>query len=327
MESKYYCSSCNYQANQKSHYDKHVLTLKHQKATQNQQKVNIETTQNQPLGNTVSKPTCKYCEKQFTTKQAMYRHIKYSCKKNDDEDIKELVRLLNLQQERYGNLEKENKAMQKQNKVMQKQIQQLTKKLQIQNMSNSHNNTMTNSHNTLNNNNNIYHIQILNHDQTDYSHLTANDYKRCIRDVNHCVKTLICKIHFDPNKPENHNIYISNIKSKYVMVYRKNQWDIVEREREIDNLYDTNHMVLEDWYTQYKDKHPEIVQSFERYLKNKDDDIDMIKEVKELIRQLLYNKRKVIKNTLRLLSCKVEDTSNETIENASFDFEEEVTSL
>lgn len=319
MEPKYYCSSCNYQAKQKSHYDKHMLTLKHQKSTQNQQKVNSESTQSQPLGNTASKPTCKYCEKQFTTKQAMYRHIKYSCKKNDDEDIKELVRLLNLQQ-------KENKVMQKENKVMKKQIQQLTKKLQIQNMSNSHNNTMTNSHNTLNNNNNIYHIQILNHDQTDYSHLTANDYKRCIRDVNHCVKTLICKVHFDPNKPENHNIYISNIKSKYVMVYRKNQWNIAERVREIDDLYDNTHMVLEDWYEQYKDKHPEIVQSFERYLKNKDDDIDMIKEVKELIRQLLYNKRKVVKNTLRLLSCKVEDTTNETIENASFDFEEEVTS-
>jgi hypothetical protein len=313
----YNCECCNYFTDKKTNFIRHERSLKHQKAVNVSQKLaKISPTLAEISPNN---HICKYCEKVFKHRSSLSKHIKYSCKKNNDEDIKELVRLLNLQQERCGNLEKQNNAM-------QKQIQQLTKKLQIQKVSNSHN-TMTNSHNTQNNNNNIYHIQILNHDKTDYSHLTANDYKRCIRDVNHCVKTLICKIHFDPNKPENHNIYISNIKSKYVMVYRKNQWDIVERDREIDNLYDINHMVLEDWYDQYKDKHPEIVQSFEKYLKNKDDDSDMIKDVKELIRQLLYNKRKVVKNTLRLLSCKVEDTTNETIENASFDIVEEVTSL
>ena len=31
---------------------------------------------------------CKYCSEEFTTKQAMYRHIKYTCRQNDDEDRK-----------------------------------------------------------------------------------------------------------------------------------------------------------------------------------------------------------------------------------------------
>ena len=45
----------------------------------------------------ISANCCKYCKKNFTTKQSMYRHIKYTCKKNEDEDLKELVKLLNEQ--------------------------------------------------------------------------------------------------------------------------------------------------------------------------------------------------------------------------------------
>ena len=40
---------------------------------------------------------CKYCDKIFKYSQGLSKHIKYTCKKNNDEDIKELVRLLNEQ--------------------------------------------------------------------------------------------------------------------------------------------------------------------------------------------------------------------------------------
>ena len=43
---------------------------------------------------------------------------------------------------------------------------------------------------------------------------------------------------FDPEKHENHNIYISNIKNKYVMMYRNDRWDLVDRKRTIDDLYE-----------------------------------------------------------------------------------------
>ena len=64
----------------------------------------------------------------------MYRHIKYSCKKNKDEDLRELVRLLNEQ----------NKIKEKQMENMQKQIDKLTNKLQIQNVYNTSNNNTIN---------------------------------------------------------------------------------------------------------------------------------------------------------------------------------------
>ena len=92
---------------------------------------------------------------------------------------------------------------------MQKQIEKLSNKLQIQNINNG----------TINNN--TFNIQLLNHTDTDYSHLTETDYIKCIKDCNQCVKTLIEKVHFNKDKPENMNIYLSNIKGNYLMVYKR----------------------------------------------------------------------------------------------------------
>ena len=139
------------------------------------QKVNIESPENHHLvtrkppfshpkttifeQKTQTELQCKYCLKQFKYKQGMYRHIKYTCKQNKDEDFKELARLMNEK-------EKQLKVQGSQLEKMQKQIDKLTNKLQIQNINNG----------TINNSNNVVNIQLLNHTETDYSHLTHKDY-------------------------------------------------------------------------------------------------------------------------------------------------------
>ena len=165
---------------------------------------------------------------------------------------------------------------------MQKQIERLTNKLQIQNI----NNGIIN--------NNIVNIQILNHNNTDYSHLTDKDYLSCIKDCNYCIKTLIEKVHFNEEKPENMNIYISNIKGNYMMVFRDGAWQIKDKKEQIDDLYDYNEVILENWYDEYKEKYPDIIESFQTYLKNKDED-DVINHIKEEVLMMLYNKRQMIK--------------------------------
>jgi uncharacterized membrane-anchored protein YhcB (DUF1043 family) len=204
----------------------------------------------------------------------MYKHIKYTCKKNKDEDLKELARLFNEK-------DKQLKVQDKQMDRMQKQIDKLTNKLQIQNI-----NQGTINNNTIN-------IQLLNHSETDYSHLTPKDYMMCIKNCNYCVKTLIEKVHFNPHKPENMNIFLSNIKGKYVMVYKDNEWQIHDKKEQLDDLYDANEDVLETWYDEYKDKYPHIIKSFQRYLNNKDEN-DILNHVKDDILVMLYNKRKMI---------------------------------
>ena len=91
------------------------------------------------------------------------------------------------------------------------------------------------------------------------------------------------------------NIYISNIKGNYAMVYSENQWQIVNKKEQIDDLYDYNEVLLENWYDEYKDKYPEMIRSFERYLKNKDDD-NLLNGVKDEILLMLYNNRLIENN-------------------------------
>ena len=274
--SKYYCKCCNYDAKVKGNYMKHLNTKKHKrkiKIQENETTALIVPNDFDNIKMIQDYNICKYCHKNFTTKQAMYRHIKYTCIQNSDESIIELCRLLN---------EKDKRLMDQGNqiKVLYDKIEKLSNKLQITNINNG----------IINNNVNI---ELLNYEQTDYSHLTETDYVTCIKDCNYSVKSLIEKVHFNKNKPENMNIYISSIKGKYAMVYKKNNWQIIDRKAQIDDLYDTNEIILSTWYEEYKIIYPEIMQDMKRYLENIEEN-DTINEVKKEILLMLYNNRNKI---------------------------------
>ena len=236
-----------------------------------------------------NKHRCKYCDKTYKYRSGLSKHIKYTCKKNADEDFQELARLLNEKDKQLTikdkQMDKQLALRDKKMEMMQKQIDKLTSKLQIQNVNQG----------VIHNGNNTINIQLLNHQDTDYSHLTPKDYITCIKDCNKCVKSLIEKVHFNVNKPENMNIYLSNIKGKYLMIYKDNAWQIQDKKSQVDELYDNNEFVLETWYDEYKEKHPDIIASFQRYLQNHDED-ETLNNIKEEILVMLYNKRKMIPN-------------------------------
>ena len=78
-----------------------------------------------------------------------------------------------------------------------------------------------------------------------------------------------------------------------MLVYKDNVWQIQDRKRQIDDLYDNNEVVLESWYDEYKEKYPNIIESFQRYLKNRDEDV-VLNNIKEEILLMLYNKRNMV---------------------------------
>lgn len=260
----YNCHYCNYETTNKSNYNKHLETLKHKKMELKPRK-NHEKPR-------MDDYNCKYCDKTFKHKNSMYHHIKYTCKKNKDEDLKELVRLMNLQLQKK---DREIEYQKIQNNNQQKQINKLMGKLQV---------------NITNNIIQTNHIQLLSYKNTDTSHLTEKDYVQCIKKVSYCVKDLIEKIHFNPIKPENMNIYISNMKDKYIMVYEDGNWNLKNKNIEIDELYNEKEILLEDWLDEYQHKYPELRQKFEKYLNNKENDETMNK-IKEEIKLLMYNQK------------------------------------
>ena len=106
-----------------------------------------------------NKYICKYCKKEFKYSQGLSKHVRYNCKFNKDEDLKELARLMNIQMQK---MDEKDKQIDK----LHKQIEKLTSKLQI---------TSYNNNGTINNITNNY--KILNYNKTDYSHLTHKDYE------------------------------------------------------------------------------------------------------------------------------------------------------
>ena len=108
---KYNCDKCGFHTNNKTKYQSHLGTKNspqsHHKVTTKSPfldpKVTIKSPQSHHKVTIFDEKTsknqyaCKYCQKTFKFKQGMYRHIKLYCKKSEDEDLKELVRLMNQQ--------------------------------------------------------------------------------------------------------------------------------------------------------------------------------------------------------------------------------------
>ena len=131
---------------------------------------------------------------------------------------------------------------------------------------------------------------------TDISHLTDRDYLKCLKHSNFCIPHLIEKIHFNPKKPETHNIYISNLKNNYAMIYDGNKWNLKDRDEVINNILDEKEVIveqkLEEWIENGKN-YPDIMKKFNRYLEKKENDT-VLNKVKNEIKLMLFNNREMI---------------------------------
>jgi len=113
---------------------------------------------------------------------------------------------------------------------------------------------------------------------------------RCCMSVPACVK----KLHFDPMKPENKNIYKSNLKDKYLKCYEGNKWNVVDQDEKIDKIYNNYSGILEemaDKWEEDKVKHStRAVQKLRRFLEKQDEPNVYNNILKELI-MIFYNNR------------------------------------
>ena len=263
---------------------------------------------------------CEFCNKIYAHNQSLFKHSKTCKEKKKDEDVKDsmnkLVILLNEQlneknqqlckkdeqlndfkkeikkefkkelTKRDNELKKELIKKDEQLKKQNKQIDELIKKAGI-NISTT---------NVMNN------IKLLSYSETDRSHLTDKDIIKCLKHSNFCIPHLIEKIHFDKNKPQNHNVYISNLKNKYIMIYDGNKWVCKDRDEQLMNLIDDNEGIfeykIEEWI-QDGNKFPKMMKKFNTYVGIKDNNM-VINKIKDEIKLLLYNNRNVVNKDLFL---------------------------
>ena len=266
--------------------------------------VNSETRDSEPKNVKIFE--CKYCNKSYKYSQGLSKHIKYSCKKNKDEDLKELVRLMN-EQLKMKNETIDTAVFIKEIEKRDKAIELLTKKLDVVGLDgNSLCKTMiNNSYKQMNNTQNNVNIQnniTLNLKETNMSFLTQKDYSEIFGRLNMCIPALIKKVHCNKEHPENMNIYIPNIKNKYIMVYEDGDWKLKNRDEIIDYLIEDRACCLEEWLdNQSDDKCGKMKQKFnnfqEEWSRNHN---QWNKRMKEEIQEDLYNITQFVKERRKI---------------------------
>ena len=234
---------------------------------------------------TVSKIKCKYCNKKYTTNTSMYRHMRNICKikKKEDIDKQEIYEKLLELQKQVDELRDKSDRLEERTKELEKNNIKLknSKKKVINNRIN--NGTINNG--TINN------IVLIGYGHEDFAKIDKQDILKSLKKGFYSTLHLTEAVHFNPKYPEYHNVYISNIKDRYAMMYDGMEWILTRKSELIDRLYEDKKNYIENNMEEFiQTLTNNQTKALERWL-NTDDTHDRIKEIKDMIKLLLYNKR------------------------------------
>ena len=229
---------------------------------------------------------CSNCGKTYSHRQSLHVH-KMSCASPTNSDIMKA-----LQEERKKHqleLEKYQKDHQLEREQYQKDHNELKAQLsllldkQMQTAQNTTTSTNCNNNNTTNIENQHININInaFGKENTDY--IDDKAILACIGRVYKSIPSLLEKIHFDPNHPENHNIKITNKKLPYASVMGNNQkWKTVDRKDAIETMVINGYNMLDEKYAENKEKISATKrQNFEGFQsKFESEDKDLMKQIR-----------------------------------------------
>jgi hypothetical protein len=235
--------------------------------------------------NDIPENVCQYCHKTYARKYEVKRHHKICKVKIESEKSQKIT-------EMFNDYKKETEDYKKETDEKIDALKSDMSKAIVQKTAGSV--TNTNSINHSNNNNNTTNNILLSFKDTDMSHMKIKDWEkimmRCCMSVPACVK----KLHFDPLKPENKNIYKSNLKDKYLKCYEEDKWNVVDQEDKIDKIYTNYSGLLEemaDKWEEDKVKHStRAVLKLRRFLEKQEEPNVYNNILKELI-MIFYNNR------------------------------------
>ena len=217
--------------------------------------------------------SCRFCGKIFQHKQSKYRHEKFRCKFINKGNIN----IINSQKEELNEKDR--------------LIEQLLKQ-----------NTLLKQNKLINDQDDVTNNSILSYNKTNKNFLTDEMISKCMEKQNMCVPEMIKLVHFNNVHPENRNIYISNLKTNYVMVYDGEKWIVENRDKMLDKLIADNekfmHKKLGEWYDESNnenEKYKKAMKKFKKYL-NVNSNTNLIDNIKDELKLMFYNNREK-KNT------------------------------
>ena len=313
-----FCPNCNKSFQQKTHYQYHInpnrknacLPIVNQntpicsnllqdapicsKLLQNSEEYidnNYKDDHNEALN-------CSYCNKKFTRNNNLNRHILYRCKiKKQQEEEKQkifesLVKQIEELKKEVFEL-KQNNQVQKVGKIKPKTI----------NNGPINNGTVNNNgavNNGAVNNGTVNNIILVAHGSEDMSKINLKDILKSLNSGYMSIPELVKNVHFNIKYPEYHNVYISNMRDKYVMVYDGNKWNLTDRKEVLNDIYDNKKYILEDNFEKfYKKLNKKAKERFDKFIEDSCEPQSVAeKNAKEEIKKILYNYRQIPINTI-----------------------------
>lgn len=188
---------------------------------------------------------CPFCNK-LLSKSHLSRHKKV-CKKNiqqsheaqettDNMGHVPVETLQHLQEQIQAQLQAQLQAQFQ--AQFQAQIDELRKEIQKQPSTSVVNNTTINHGNT-------YNIQVNNFGQENTSYLTPEFLTYCLRNPKKGMPSLIEKIHYNKDYPENHNLRCKSLKNNVFERFIDAQWTLCDASNTLDELIKKGYRILE----------------------------------------------------------------------------------
>ena len=267
---EYKCDKCGKIYSKKFDYNRHMK--RKNPCTSSTQNIVVVTQKN--VDKIEQNLKCTYCEQVFSRIDSLNRHtnsfckIKIKQKENEKEEIfKQLLQEMIEQNKELKNQINKLEKIGKQNEIILEENKELKNKIGKKNINkrtiNNTNNNILDQSNNINN----FNIQLVAYGKEDYDKLTEKEYKIIINKGYKSVQEMVKSLHFHKNRPENHNIYISNIRDNYVMIYDGNKWELRNRKETIEELYIAKKDILVEKFDELLNKLPGFaIDKFERFI-------------------------------------------------------------
>lgn len=304
----YKCNICNYKTKNKYNLQRHLMRknpckkLKKnnlQCVTNNRQKKTTKDHMQYIDKNDLSMKThtCDLCRKTFKFNYLLSRHSK-TCKGDSyiikNEDNKFECKLCSRSYKHRYTTFRHLKKCKKNNKHM------IT--LQQNQINNSNNKMNSDIHNSIVGstisvtNNNIINILPFGKENMDI----PNEIKKLILNKGFkAVGALTKYIHLNKNKPENHNLYKTNLKNKLLNVYNGDQWLVQTEDDVIDDVYVLKKAHLEEWFEELCGEITGITEKKINRFFDHSDDVVVANKIKTDIRLMLYNYKGRVLKTIK----------------------------
>ncbi len=218
---------------------------------------------------------CRYCNKDFSFKTSMYRHMK-TCKLNT---------------ENQG-----ASSSQAQAQAPGSESGSVT----INNITNNTNNTNNIDNSTTNIDNSVHihnhnHIIVAPFGTEDLDFLFEGKYRsimrKCVAEPMKGVQHIIKLVHFNTEKPEYQNVCIPNVSRPHALIYDGTLWILNDREEIVKKLINTSASSMYAFVDENKNLPARVLRVFDEFdIKRDEEDPEMMAQlIKEAERTIMNN--------------------------------------